>query len=479
MERMDRLGRPMEPYREGPVSYNFLPYAQDQQYLLPPSLDEWVREDSLERFVSDVVDHLDAEGRLAAFYRSYRTDGWGHPAYHPVMLLKVLLYGYAMGVRSSRKIQAALERDVAFRYLAANQQPDFRTIADFRKDHLEEFGALFGEVVELCREAGLAKLGRVAVDGRRVKGNAALERNRTRKQIDKEVRRILEEAERIDAEEDEKYGPDRRGDELPEELRTRQGRLRKLKEARARLEAEEKALKEEQAEKIREREREEKKTGRKKRGRKPKPPDQVELAEEVKVNLTDPESQILKTRTGWVQGYNGQIMVDTSSQVILAQHVTNEANDVRQLMPLLEGCEAVNGRRPDELLADAGYWSEENVVREGSQTELFIATTKDWKRRKELQEQGPPRGRIPKHYGAKERMERKLRTKPGRATYKERGQSVEAVFGQMEMRGLSQFLLRGERGAGGEWSLFTITHNLLKLWRAGWHVGGAAHPLPA
>lgn len=461
------------------MSYNFIPYAQDQQYLLPPSLHEWVKEDSLERFISDVVDHLDEAGELAAFYASYRTDGWGHPAYHPVMLLKVLLYGYAIGVRSSRKLAAALERDIAFRYLAANLQPDHRTISDFRKDHREDFEDLFNRIVDLCREAGLAKMGRVAIDGRRVKGDAALDRNRTREQIEKEIRQILDEAERIDAEEDETYGPDRRGDELPEELRTREGRLRKLKEARARLEAEEQALKEAQAARIEERERQERETGRKKRGRKPKPPDEVELDADRKVNLSDPESQILKTRNGWVQGYNGQIMVDCSSQVIVAQHVTNEANDVGQLGPLLEGCEKVNGTRPREVLADAGYWSEENVEQGADDnTELFIATTKDWKRRKELRAQGPPRGRIPKHYGPKERMERKLRTKRGREIYKERSCSVEPVFGQMVMRGLEDFLLRGIEGASAEWSLFSGTHNLLKLWRAGWRPDQTASPTP-
>lgn len=464
------------------MSYNFLPYSQAQQYLLPPSLHEWVKEGSLERFISDVVDHLDEAGELAAFYAPYRTDGWGHPAYHPVMLLKVLLYGYSVGVRSSRKLATALERDIAFRYLAANLQPDFRTISDFRKRHLADFEELFRRTVDLSREAGLAKMGRVAIDGRRVKGDAALDRNRTRKQIEKQIREILEEAERIDAEEDEKYGRDRRGDELPEELRTREGRLRKLKEARARLEAEEQALKEEQAARIEERKREERETGRRKRGRKPKPPDEVELDPEQQVNLTDLESQILKTRKGWVQGYNGQIMVDCSSQVVVAQHVTNEANDVQQLGPLLEGCEEVSGVRPGELLADAGYWSAENIEREEDEnTELFIATTKDWKRRKALREEGPPRGRIPEHYGPKERMERKLRTKRGRETYKERSSSVEPVFGQMVMRGLADFLLRGLDGASGEWSLFNGTHNLLKLWRAGWSPAQRAGlpPLPA
>lgn len=450
------------------MSYNFYPYAQDQDYLLPPSLHEWVREDSLERFISDVVDHLDEEGRLASFYAPYRTDGWGHPGYHPVMLLKVLLYGYSVGIRSSRKVAAALERDIAFRYLAANQQPDFRTISAFRKRHLEDFHAVFTEVVRLCGEAGLVKLGRVAVDGRKVKGDAALEENRTRKGIEKEIGRILEEAEKLDQEEDEKYGEDRRGDELPEGLRTREERLEKLKRARAELDAREQALKEAQAGKLEDRAREEERTGTKKRGRKPKPPEDVELPEDQKVNLTDPESQILKTRNGWVQGYNGQIGVDCESQVIVTEHVTSEANDVGQLELLVEGCEEVNGRVPEDLLADAGYWSEENLEKLPEGTEPFIATTKDWKRRKALREEGPPRGRIPKDYGPKERMERKLRTKRGREVYKERSSSVEPVFGQMVTRGLGHFLLRGLEGSSGEWSLFTLTHNLLKLWRAAW-----------
>jgi len=461
------------------VSYNFLPYGQDQQFLLPPSLHEWVKEDSLERFISDVVDQLKEGGRLVAFYEGYRTDGWGRPAYHPVMLVKVLLYGYAVGVRSSRKIQAALERDVAFRYLAANQQPDFRTISDFRKANLEAFQVLFVDVVELCREAGLVSLGRVAVDGRKVPGNAALDRNRTRKQIEKEIRRILEEAERIDAQEDREHGPDRRGDELPEGLRDRAGRLEKLKEARARLEAREQALREEQAEKHRAREEEEKRRGRKRRGRKPRPPDEMKLADEQKVNLTDPESRILKNRKGWVQGYNGQAMVDTTSQVIVAQHVTQEANDVKQLTPLVDGCEKVTGERPKQVLADAGYWSEENARREGERTELFIATTKEWKQRKELRAQGPPRGRIPIHLSPRERMERKLRTKAGRAIYGERNGTVEPTFGQMVMRGLDRFHLRGLRGAAAEWSLFSTTHNLLKLWRAGRRWSAALEAAPA
>ena len=267
----------------------------------------------------------------------------------------------------------------------------------------------------------------------------------------------------MDRDEGEKYGEDRRGDELPEGLRTREERLEKLKRARAELDARERELKEAQAGKLEERAREEERTGRKKRGRKPKPPEDVELSEDQKVNLTDPESQILKTRNGWVQGYNGQIGVDCESQVIVTEHVTSEANDVQQLKLLVERCEEVNGRVPDELLADTGYWSEENLEKLPEGTEPFIATTKDWKRRKALREEGPPRGRIRKDFGPKERMERKLRTKRGREAYEERSSNVEPVFGQMVMRGLGHFLLHGLEGSSGEWSLFTVTHNLLKL----------------
>jgi myosin heavy subunit len=301
----------------------------------------------------------------------------------------------------------------------------------------------------------------------RARADAALEANRTREKLREEIQEILDEATEIDDAEDEEYGPENRGDELPEELREQEDRLNRLREAKARLDAEEHQLREEQAEKIRQREQEEEETGRKKRGRKPKPPEEVGLPEEKKANPTDPESQTLKTRTGWVQGYNGQAMVDCDTQIIVAHAVTTDANDVQQLEPMLERCEEVNGKRPEKALADAGYWSEANARVEDEQTELFIATTKDWKRRKELREKGPPRGRIPESYGPKERMERKLRTKRGRGIYRKRSQSVEPVFGQHVMRGLDRFLLRGEKGAQAEWSLFSATHNLLKLWRSG------------
>ncbi|EMA27653.1 IS1182 family transposase [Haloarcula japonica] len=449
------------------MSYNFIRYNQDQQHLLPKDLSEWVEEDSLERFVSDTIDFLDSEGRLEPFYPDPQQDGRGRPSYHPVMLLKILVFGYSIGVRSSRKLDRLLERDIAFRYLAANQQPDFRTISDFRKDHREDFKHLFEEILRLCREAGLADLEEVSVDGRRVQGDAAVDANKTREQLQAEIENILEEAEAVDEAEDEGYGPEERGDELPEKLREHEDRLERLQEAKAKLDKQEQQRKEEQARKIREREKEETEMGRKKRGRKPNPPEEVELPDDKKANTTDPESQLLKTRNGWKQGYNSQAMVDCAHQIIVAQDITTDANDVQQLDPMLAECEETNGQRPEKLIGDAGYWSQANAQLADEQTELFIATTKEWKRRKELREMDPPRGRIPNSYGPKERMERKLRTQRGRDIYSKRGQTVEAVFGQHVTRGCDRFLLRGRKGAQAEWSLFSATHNLLKLWRSG------------
>ena len=449
------------------MGYNFLPYDQDQLYLLPPSINEWVPEESLPRFVDEVVETLDMNGRLQGFYERYRADGWGRAAYHPKMMVKVLIYAYCHGITSSRRIARGLENDVGLRYLSANQQPDFRTIADFRRDNLDEIRGLHIEVLELCREAGLMKMGRVALDGRKVAGNAALARNRTRETLETEVEKILAEAERVDAEEDALYGEENRGDELPEELRSSQGRLQRLQQAMQRLEETEDEAREAQEQKIEEREEEETRTGKKKRGRKPKAPEEM-VNPEAKANTTDPDSRIMKTRMGYVQGYNCQAVVDCQSQVIVAQAVTQEENDCRQLEPMLEECEKQAGERPEKLSADAGYWSEENAVLGDDLTELFIATKKDWKQRKAMAEQGPPRGRIPKNATTRDRMERKLLTKQGRAVYRQRGSTVEPVFGQMSNRGLNRFVMRGREKVGVEWSLWSTTHNILKLWRSGY-----------
>ena len=457
------------------MAYNFLPYDEQQLYLLPASIVEWVRDDSLARFVGETVDLLDRRGQLDGFYEGYRRDGWGHPAYHPRMLVKVLVYGHSIGVTSSRKLAAGCENEVALRYLTANQQPDFRTISDFRKNHLAELNELFVEVLGLCQEAGLVKLGRVALDGRKVAGNASLDQNRDEEWLRKEVAKLLAEAERVDTEEDAQYGKERRGDELPEGMRTKEERRTRLEAALERIEEKKRQAAMKQERKIEERRREEAESGKKARGRKPKNPEvaALEAAKKTKANVTDPESRIMKTRRGWVQGFNGQAAADCKSQVIVAQDLTQEENDVRQLGPMLKRCEEQAGARPDEVLADAGYWSEENAKLESAETELFIATTKDWKQRKAMREAPPPRGRIPSGLSARERMERKLLTKRGRAAYKQRGSTIEAVFGQMVMRGLVRFRLRGVEKARVEWSLWCMTHNLLKLWRSGWRASQA------
>ena len=358
------------------MAYNFLPYNQDQLFLLPVSIREWVSEGSLARFVSDVVDGFDEEGKLGGFYEQYRTDGWGRASYHPCLMLKVLLYGYALGMTSSRKFAQALEHDVAFRYLAANQQPDFRTISDFRKRHLQALEGLFATVVELCEQAGLVKLGVVAVDGRKVPGNASPRQNRTREQLAAEVRKYLRDVEETDRREDALYGPDRRGDELPEELRTDEGRRRKIRQLLAELDAEKAAAVEEQEQRVEAYQEAEAGGGKKRRGRKPKPLSERKLKklDEKRRNLTDPDSRLMQRRGTWLQGYSGQALVDCTSQIIVAQSVTNEVNEHEQLPVLLSQCNELIGRHPKKCLADAGYWCEANGALDSQlDTDLYIA----------------------------------------------------------------------------------------------------------
>lgn len=432
------------------MSYHFRPYEQDQMYLMPPSVQDWVREDSLARFVSEVVDELAAKGRLAGFYASYREDGWGAAAYHPVMMVKVLLYAYSTGVASSRKIAAALEQDVGFRYLAANQTPDHRTVNTFRSQHREALESLFVEILELCREAGLVKLGRVALDGTRVQGNSAIEQKQTRAQLEAAVQELLASAEAADRAEDEQYGLEVRGDELPEELRSARKRLKKLKAALAKLDEQRDKLREAQQERVEERE---KRSGIR-RGRKLKDPSEIDLPEKTTVNTTDPESQILSTRRGWVQGYNAQAMTDCGSQVIVAQQITQDHNDVQQLVPMLERCLEQAGAVPETLVADAGYWSDANSEAGGEATLLLIAVP-----RRDGKAVSPPSEQ-------RQAMEERLQDEKNQKAYAQRKSTIEPVFGQMRTRGLRSFGLRGKAKAALEWSLWCTTHNLLKLWRA-------------
>lgn len=451
------------------MAYNLLPCDREQGYLMPPSIREWLDEKHLAWFIVDAVEEME----LGEFYAVYRNDGWGAAAYDPSMMVGVLLYAYCRGVRSSRRIAQCLEEDVGFRVVAANQQPDFRTIARFRADHEEGLKRLFVQVLRMCREAGLVKLGVVVLDGTKVAANASLAANRSYEAIQEEVRKMLAEAGAVDAEEDARYGAECRGDELAEGLGGRKERVKRLKEAKARLEREAKEAAQAAQQHLRQREAEEVATGKKKRGRKPK-----EVAstpgEEGKANITDPDSRVMKTSQGYVQGYNVQMAV-SQDQIILAVGVTQEANDVHQLAPMLKAVEcnleaAGMEERPRVALADAGYWSEINMAActQPHGPELLIATTKDWKQRKAAKERGCPRGRIPRGLGPKERMERKLQTKRGKRLYRLRGQLVEPVNGQVkEGQGFRRFMRRGLVPTCSEASFVATTHNLLKLWRSG------------
>jgi hypothetical protein len=388
-------------------------------------------------------------------------------------MVAVLLYAYCQGMRSSRRIAQALERDVGFRVVAANQQPDFRTVCRFRAEHETALERIFIQVLKMCREAGLARLGVVALDGTKVAANAALAANRSYEAIQGEVEKMLAEAKVVDTEEDVRYGAEERGDQLPEKLRHRAERLKRLQEAKSRLEREAQDAAEAVRQRLKRRQEEEAATGKKKRGR--KPGEIVTSAgEHTRANITDPDSRIMKAREGYVQGYNVQTVV-SQDQIILAVGVTQEANDVQQLEPMLKTLErtleaAGIEESPRTALADAGYWSEANVTTssEPEGPELLIATTKDWKQRKLLRERGCRRGRIPQGLSPRDRMERKLLTKRGQRLYRLRSVLVEPVYGQVkEGQGFRRFMRRGLPAASGEASLVATSHNLLKLWRSG------------
>jgi len=426
------------------MAKTYRPYVPEQDLLLPPSLHEWLPEDHLAFFVSDLIDQLD----LSAIIKVYEDEERGYPPYHPVMLTKVLVYAYCVGVFSSRKIQRRLVEDVAFRVLAAGNAPDFRTIADFRKTHLAALRGFFEQVLHLARELGAPRVGRVALDGSKIKANAskhkAMSYGRMRekqRQLREEVKDLLAQAEAADAAEDAEYGRDRRGDELPAELQRRESRLKRIREAKRALEA---RAKDEAAA-----------AGKPDESAKPDP--------KAQYNFTDPESRIMKGPDGFVQGYNVQVAVD-ELQLILGQSVTQETNDKKQLMPMIAVIEQQSGDTPSELLADAGYCSDVNLVAiADTDIDAYISTRKQ----KHGERPGPcPRGPLPKTATIVDRMSRKLHTKPGAAVYAARKGIVEPVIGQIKhARGFRQFLLRGIEKVQGEWSLVCTTHNILKLYR--------------
>src|SRR5262245_51057508 len=428
------------------MSHRFKPYEPDQGLLLPPSLRDWLPEDHLVYFLSDVVDQLD----LAAITDDYRRDRGGQPPFHPAMMVKLLLYAYCIGVPSSRRIEERTRTDIAFRVLAAGHRPDHDTIAAYRKRHLKALAALFVQVLKLCREAGLVKLGTVALDGTKVRADASKHKAmsygrmaETEARLQAEVEELLHRAAAADAEEDVRHGKGR-GDELPEELRRREDRLRVIRAAKRALGAEAKAhagaIRQADEQDRRQREAE----GRPaKRGRRPEPSETPEA--KAQRNFTDPDSRIMVdgATKAFVQAYNAQVAVDADSQVIVACHVTQEADDKQQVVPLVEGIEANTGAMPRAGLADSGYFSEANIAYlETRGIDPHVAT----ERLKHGECPPASRGRIPKSATVADRMRRKSRAKRGRAAYARRKGAVEPVLGQIkEVRGLRRFSLRGDR----------------------------------
>jgi transposase len=426
------------------MAKTYRPYAPEQALLLPPSLRDWLPEGHLAFFVSDLIDQLD----LSAITRAYEDEERGYPPYHPVMLTKVLVYAYCVGVFSSRRIQRRLLEDVAFRVLAAGNAPDFRTIADFRKTHLAALQGFFEQVLRLARELGTPRVGRVAIDGSKIKANAskhkAMSYDRMRdkqRQLRDEVKQLLAQAEAADAAEDAEYGADRAGDELPAELQRRESRLARIREAKRALEARANA--------------EAAAAGQ--------PTDTAKPDPKAQYNFTDPESRIMKGPDGFVQAYNVQVAVD-ELQLIVGQAVTQETNDKKQLMPMITTIAQQSGDTPTQVLADAGYCSDANLTAIAkTPIDAYISTRKQ----KHGERPGPcPRGPLPTTATMVDRMSRKLHTKAGAAVYAARKGIVEPVIGQIKQaRGFRQFLLRGVEKVRGEWSLVCTTHNILKLYR--------------
>jgi len=457
---------------------SFLSDGLNQSLLFPPSLHDWLPEGHLSRFLVDVVAALD----LSAIYGSYEGgDGRGQSAYAPEMMVRVLLYGYATGVYSSRKIEARTYEDVAFRYLSADMHPDHDSFAEFRKRHLEALAGLFTQALLLCEKAGLVKLGHVAIDGTKIKANASKHKamsyarmGETEARLKAEIESLLQQAEATDAAEDAQYGKGRRGEQLPEELRRRESRLKKLEQAKAELEQEAREQAErERAEaqaKLAERGEQEERTGKKMRGREPRVPDPDKAQPEAKAqrNFTDPDSRIMPegaNKGSFLQGYNAQAAVDATAQVIVAAEVTQESTDNHQLVPMLNQVEKNLGRKPQAASADAGYWSEANVSDESvAGIDLHIATGRDKHEDTIATTSESPPGATPR-----EAMRHKLCTEVGRSIYKMRKAIVEPVFGQIkEGRGFRRFSLRGHQNVRCEWKLVCAASNLLKLFGSGW-----------
>jgi transposase len=419
------------------MSKTFRSYDLNQQLLLPPDLRQWLPGDHLALYISDVVESLNLSGILNPYEEG---DGRGRPPYHPVLMVKLLVYGYCTGRMSSRKLEQATHDDVAFRVLSCNQQPDHDSIATFRKRHLPELAKLFVQILELCQRAGLVKLGHVAIDGTKIKANASKWRtmsyaamSEAEAKLTAEVERLLAEAERIDEEEDALYGKGKRGDEWPPELRERESRLARIRELQADMEREA-------------REAAEKKVA------------------ETKRKQQQAEAQGMKDQASktFQQAYNIQIGVDAQAQIIVAAKVVQAGVDQQQLVPVLREVKRNLGRMPVQASADAGYYSRAAITHEAvREVDLHVPPNQP------KPVKGEEHTTLPTAATLQERMWHKLASKAGREVFSRRKAIVEPVFAQIKhVRGFRQFLLRGLAQVEAEWLLVCMTHNLLKAFRA-------------
>ena len=430
----------------------FRAYQPDQQLLMPVKLNDWIREGHLAHQVSDVVDDLD----LSAFYARYEGDGRRNAPYSPVMMVKVLIYGYATGVFSSRKLARKLEEDVAFRMLAAGNFPNHRTICEFRRRHLKHFQALFVKVVRMSREMGLVRLGTLSIDGTKVRASASKRKAMSydrmvgeEARLSAEIEALTAEATRVDEEEDRRLGKEVRGDELPAELRRREDRRAAIRAAKERLEAKQRQADDE-------------------RGRQPGQDRSLkngqpykrkygEPAPKAQSNFTDPESGIMKTSTeGFQQSYNAQTVVDDESQLVVEASVSACASDQGELIARLDAVEDHFGERPAEVLADAGYCNEADLLElEARGIAGYVALGREGKKQAAVD---------PKKLPATDRMRKKLATEAGRARYARRKWLSEAPNGWIkEVLGFRRFSLRGLAKVQAEWHLVCLALNIKRL----------------
>jgi transposase len=438
------------------MAQNFLSCDREQDFLMPPSVREWLPAGHLAWWLLDVVERLD----VAAFYGEYRADGSGRPAHDPAMMVALLLYAYCVGERSSRRIERRCVEDVAFRVIAANRAPDHTTISRFRQRHAERLAELFVQVLALCQKAGMVRVGTVAVDGTKLQANAGISANRTYEKIRSEVERMLAEADAVDAAEDKRLG-DAHGDELPEGLADPVTRRERLERAKTELEAEQAArVAEHQA--LLDRHAEHRaRTGRNPRGRVPGPGPSTDPPVDAKRNITDPDSRIMRDHGAYVQAYNAQALVG-EHRVIIAAEITTSPNDSHQLSPMLAAARENLDRVGHEhkitcVLADGGYWNHDDIQTAHQNTVVVIPThDPHHKTRQKAPRQGP----------AADRINKILATPAGQRLYRRRAELVEPVFAHTKhTRAITRFSRRGQAAVRAEWQLIAATHNLLKLFR--------------